>query len=151
MAYHTIKQKCHGVPAVSEFTANAAITPGMQVYILSTGKVAKHVTAGASCIKAFALEQGDIGGAVSTDIASGATCQVWFPRRGDVVAALLAAGENVAIGDKVESGANGTVRKVVADTSAGTIALDSVVGVMLEAKDLSASGAVATLVKVLVI
>jgi hypothetical protein len=151
MAYHTIKLKPFGEPAIAEYAANAAITPGMQVYILSTGKVAKHAAAGTPCIRAFALEQGNIGGAVSTDITSGEVCQVWYPRPGDLVACLLAAGENVAIGDKAESGANGTVRKVVADTSVGTVALSAYVGVFEEAKDLSGSGAVATLVKVRII
>lgn len=149
--YTTIKLAAFGQPAVVEKIAAEAITPGHLVYLTSAGKWAKHVTAGASNIKAFALENAVVGGAVGTAYAANDQCPVWFPRPGDVVAGMLAANENVAIGDKLESGTNGTLRKVVADASAGAIALNSVVGVAEEALNLTASGAAATLIRLRVI
>lgn len=143
MAYTRIQHKCFGEPALDEYKAAAAITPGHLVYKTSTaGVVAKHATAGGSCITAFACENTLAGKTVSDDYATSDRVQVWFPRRGDIVIALIAANENIAVGDLLESNGDGTLREVVADTSAGTIKLDSVVGFAEEATNVASVAAI---------
>lgn len=141
MANNTIVLKGHG--ARNEAVANAAITPGHLVELMSTGKVRAHAGAGLSAEKAFAVEddlQGkDIADAYSTS--DNVQYNIMLP--GDEVYALLADGETAVIGSKLESAGDGTLRVVDTDSSAATIEVGSIVGVAVEAVDLSNS-AVAT-------
>lgn len=134
---NTVKLKSYN-NVQEELIAAAAITPGMLLEFPSTGKVAKHSSAGQNALVAFALEDELQGKSIADDYAGDDPVQVWIPGRGDVVYALLADGENVAIGDFLESAGTGYLRKHVAD-SAGTIYPNNIVGQAMEAVDMSDS------------
>jgi len=130
-----------------ELVAAAAITPGMLLELTSAGKVQAHSSAGQNAFPYFALENELEGGGISDAYAAADRVKVWIPGRGDVVHALLADGQNVAIGDFVESNGDGYVKKHVADVEsfesaeAGSITVypNQVVGQVIEAVDLSDS------------
>lgn len=133
--YSKIQSKVFGEAAVDEIKCSEAITPGMLVEYTSAGAVQKHATAGGSNMGAIAIENTETGGDVTAASAANDFIKIWFPRKGDQAIVRLKASENVAIRDKLESAGDGTFRKAVADTSAGTIALNSVHFYCLEASN----------------
>lgn len=148
---NSIKLKNY-VGVQEEYTATAvAITPGMLLELTSGGLVKAHSKASQPVLPMFALEDELQGNGIDDNYAASSKVQVWIPGRGDEVYAILAAGENVAIGDFLESDGNGHLQKWVADTASSTgapIYPNTIVGMAIEAKDLSASGAVASNIKV---
>lgn len=146
-AYNTIK-KTKYVDIIVEAAATEAISPGMLVEIVAANTVKKHASAGQNVLPMVALEDELQGKGVDDDYASGDKVQVWIPRRGDIAALLLAVGENIAVGDFLESDGAGAVAKHTASSAGAAEYPASIVGQALEAKDLSTSGAVATLVLV---
>jgi hypothetical protein len=131
-----------------EYIANAAITPGMLIELMSTGKVRKHSTAGGNCEKMFLIEDALQGKGINDNVAAGDQIRAWVAGRGDQVNALLRDEENIAIGDYLESDGEGRLRKhVVEDKSFQSadnypdwslyIHPAQLVGVALEALDLS--------------
>lgn len=148
MAYNTIKIKKYS-DVIEEKTATAvAITPGYLVELTSAGTVQAHSTAGGNVFPMFALEDELQGNGIATNYAVSAKIQCWVPGRGDEVYALLKDGENVAIGDFLESAGNGQLQKHVSDaeqwdsaSAFGSITVlpNQIVGVATEALDLSAS------------
>lgn len=146
MAFNTIKIKKYS-DVIEEFVANATITPGMLVQIMSTGKVRAHASAGQNALPImFALEDELQGKGIDDDYSALDRVQVWVPGRGDVVYALLKNGENVAIGDALESAGDGTLQKHVADVDSSnditTIYPLQIIGVATEAVDMSGSSGV---------
>lgn len=137
MAYKTIAVL--GSPIVKEYTANAAITPGHLVELMSTGKVRAHATAGGTAQRMFALEDENQGNEIGDAYSADNVCRVGVFSPGQEVYGLLADGETAVIGSKLESEGDGTLRVVDTDASAGDIAVQSIVGIALEAVDLSAS------------
>lgn len=142
MAYRTIKVKKYG-DAIEEFTATAAITPGMLVQLDSTGAdlVKPHCTADGNVLEMFALENELMGGGIDLAYASGDPVQVWIPGDGDIVLGILAASQNVAIGDFLVSNGDGYLRKWITPTS-GTvtdIAANPIVGQAVNAVNLTLS------------
>ena len=137
MAKNTIKLKKY-TDVIEEFVANAAITPGHLVEVMSTGKVRVHATAGGNVLPMFALEDELQGKGIDDAYAANAPVQVWIPNRGDIVNCLLKDGQNVAIGDFLESAGNGKLQKHVAD-STGDIYTQSIVAQAIEAVDMSGS------------
>lgn len=132
-----------------ERLANAAITPGMLVEEMSTGKVRKHAGAGKDAFPMFAIEDALQGRGIDDAYVANADVRCWIPRRGDEVYALLADGQNVAIGDFLVSNGDGFLQKDVktyeswesADSQhAESIYSQRVVGVAADAKNLLASG-----------
>lgn len=117
MAYSTIKLKDMGNPMVEELEANAAITPGMLVEEMTTGKVRAHATANGNATPMFALEDEFQGKGITDAYASGDRVQCWHPQKGDQVYALLADGENVAIGDFLASNGDGFLQKFTGGAS----------------------------------
>jgi hypothetical protein len=117
--FHTVKIKKY-VDIISEHTANAAITPGNLIEIMSTGKVRRHSTAGAPAAKLFALEDELQGKGIDQDYASGSVVQCWWAVPGEEVYALLADGQNIAIGDKLVSDGAGRLTKGLDDSAKGT-------------------------------
>lgn len=114
-----------GCPALREFVANAAITPGHLVEVMTTGKIRAHATAGGvRPARWFAREQAYTGKGIDTAYASLDTVPVLDCKPGDVVYALLpASAAAVVIGDLLESAGDGTLRKAAAyltDNSGGT-------------------------------
>jgi hypothetical protein len=140
--FNTVKLKNY-VNVFEEYdVATAAVTPGMLVELASATAVKPHATAGGNALPMFALENELEGQGVADAYAVGDKIpQVWIPQRGDVVWAILADGENVAVGDFLESNGAGLLQKHVADeASAGGAIVDAaIIGVALEAVDLSDS------------
>lgn len=145
----TIKAKSY-LDINNEFAAAAAITPGMLIELTSAGTVQAHSNAGQNAIKMFATEDALQGNSVDDAYAAADLVQCWCPVPGDQVSAILADGENVAIGDFLESNGAGKLQKHVADVEsfesaeAGAITVypGQLVGIALEAKDLSDSSGV---------
>jgi len=143
--FNTIKIKKYE-DIIIEKAANAAITPGMLIELMSTDKVRAHATAGGNVIPImFALEDELQGKDIDEAYAAADKVQCWIPRAGDVVLALLADGQNVSIGDALQSDGAGYLTKYVleswesADAQAANKIYDKViVGIALEAQDLSA-------------
>ena len=150
MAKNTIKLKNY-LHIMEEYEAAAAITPGYLIEMTSAEKVQKHSSAGGNAVPMFACEDELQGKGVDDAYASGDQVQCWIPQRGDQVYAYLKAGENVAIGDLLESGAAGLLVKHVADDSTSSNYPLQIVAVALEAVDLSASGAVNTRIEVRIV
>jgi hypothetical protein len=146
--YNTIKLKNY-VNVFIEKEANAAITPGMLIELMSTDKVRKHASAGKDAYIMFAIEDGMQGKGIADAYAAGDQVQCWIPTRGDEVYAILADAQNVVIGDWLVSNGDGLLQKDVktyeswesADSQhAESIYSQRVVGIALEARDLSGSG-----------
>lgn len=139
MAYHTIKIKKYS-DHIEEWIANAAITPGMLVQLMSTGKVRAHTPANGNAIPMFALEDELQGKAIDEAYAAADQVQVWIPYRGDQVYALLSDGENVVIGDFLASNGDGYLQKFVGgDSNANEELPLEIVAMALEAIDRSTS------------
>jgi len=142
----TIVLKGHGVR--NEAVANAAITPGHLVELMSTGKLRVHASAGQNCEKAFAVEDDLQGNTIDDAYDAADIAQYNIMKPGDEVNALLANGQDVSIGDFLESAGDGTLQAHTADSeslgadSSGAIAsfyTNQIVGVALEAVDMSDS------------
>lgn len=135
MAIKTIVVKGEGIRF--EALANAGITPGHLVEIMSTGKMRVHATAGGNAEKAFAVEDDIQGNNIDHAYSADDLVQYEIFRPGDVVLAMLANGQNVAIGDKLESSGTGTLTKYAADSQDPYE--DTIVGVAMEAVNMSDS------------
>ncbi len=131
-----------------ELVANAAITPGMLIERMSTDKARAHASAGQNVTPImFALEDELQGKTIDDNYAAADRVQCGIFRAGDEVYAILRDGENVSIGDKLESNGDGNLRKHVADAhtdSSGnkediTVYGNAIVAIALEALDLSQS------------
>lgn len=138
MAYsgNTIKVKKYS-DVIEEIVAGGTITPGMLLELNSSDAVVAHNSAGENQLPMFALEDELQGKEITDNYASADKVQVWIPGRGDQVYALLADGQNVSIGDFLESAGDGTLQAHAADSAA--VPTQAIVGVALEALDLSAS------------
>lgn len=144
MASQTIKLKSY-VDVQIERKAAEALYPGYLIELNSNDKVQAHANAGQSVLSMFAIENALEGEEISTEINSDDWVRCWTPIRGDEVNAVLADGEDVSIGDKLESAGDGTLQKFTADTINSsvvdtTVYSNQVVGIALEAKNLSSSG-----------
>jgi hypothetical protein len=142
--YNTIKLKKY-VDIIEEYEANAAIIPGMLIELMSTNKVRAHATSGGNVLPMFALEDELQGKEIDDAYAAGDVVQCWIPVRGEIVHALLADGQNVSIGDALQSNGAGYLTKYVKeswesnDAQQANIVYDKViVGIALEAQNLSA-------------
>lgn len=114
-----------GSPAHREGVANAAITPGMLIEQMSTGKFRAHATAaGVVPSKLFAREEEYVGGNIDTAYAANDQLPYMVCQPGDQVYALVAASAAaIVIGDLLESDGAGMLRKkatYLTDNSGGT-------------------------------
>jgi hypothetical protein len=138
---NTIKLKNY-LNVFEEFVANAGITPGHLVEVMSTGKVRVHTTAEGNVLPMFAIEDELQGNDIDTAYVAADQVQVWIPTRGDIVNAILADEENVAIGDFLTSAGDGTLKKYDPAASAAVIENPAlIVGVAVSALNLSSSSA----------
>lgn len=131
MAKNTIKLKNYS-DVMEEYTTTAAtVLPGCFVELTSAGLVQKHGTAKGGLYPPMVVCEDELRGkSIDDAIAASSKAQVWIPYRGDVVNAWLKDGENVAVGDKLESAGDGTLQKYTNGV---------VIGTALTAVDLSAS------------
>lgn len=146
MAAKTIVLKGKGIR--NEAVANAAITPGHLVELMSTGKIRVHATAGGNAEKAFAVEDDLQGKTIADAYAANAVAQYEVFGPGCEVNALIANGQNIAIGTKLESAGDGTLQAHTADVDLNnssanfTVYTNQIVAVAMEACDMSGSSAV---------
>ena len=145
MAKNTIKIKKY-VDIVEEIVAASAITPGYLLELTSAGKVQHHSVAGGNVLPMVALEDELQGEGITDAYAATEPVQVWIPVRGEQGYLSLKNGENVAVGDFLESAGNGQVQKHVKDSADSDDAYvaytQQIVGVALEAVDMSGSSGV---------
>ena len=140
MANNSIIVKRLGAEVIEEITATAvAIKPGYLLELASATTVQAHATAGGNVLPMFAIEDAMQGGAITKDYAVSTRIQVWVPRRGDQVYAYLADGETATAGDFLESAGAGALAVHASDDSAAANVTAQIVGVALEAVDLSGS------------
>jgi len=121
-----------------EATANAEITPGHLVELMTTGKVRVHATGGGVAQSAFAVEDDLQGKDISTVYDADDKVQYNVMKKGEVVNALIINGEDIAINDKLVSNGDGTLKEAAADSSA-TVIEEYVVAIAVEACDMSGS------------
>jgi len=139
MAKETIKLKKY-FDVVEEFTATAvAITPGELLEVTSAGLVQAHSTSGGVVLPMFALEDELQGDGIDDDYAVSVPIQVWVAGRGEIVNAILKDGEDVSIGDFLESAGDGTLQKYSDDSAGASEYPNSIVGVAVDAVDMSGS------------
>ncbi len=136
---NTIMVRGYGDRIVKELTANAGITPGHLIERMSTGKVRVHAGAGQPTQRMFADLDENQGKEISDAYVADDKVFCLLARTGDEINAILADGENAAIGDKLESNGNGELRVWTVD-SAGAIEYPvSIVAEATEAVDASDS------------
>lgn len=97
-----------GYEAIS--ASGSAITPGQLVEITSGDEIQEHSTAGGNAQPAFARAEEYAGGSIDDDYAVGDTVPYYVGRTGDRFYAFLADGEDVDIGDLLESDGNGDLQ-----------------------------------------
>lgn len=138
---NTIKLKNY-LNVFEEYEANAGITPGHLIEVMSTGKVRVHAAADGNCLPMFAIEDDLQGKTIDEAYVAADRVQCWIPQRGDQVNAILADEETVAIGDFLVSAGGGELKKFDVAASAAVIEAPAlIVGVALTALDLSSSSA----------
>lgn len=127
-------------------TANAAITPGHLVEVMTTNKLRVHASAGGNAQKAFALEDEGQGKTISDAYAANDLVRYVIAERGSEINAIIKDGQNIAIGDPLESAGDGTLQKHVPDVDLNhtgsadfTVYTNQIVAFALEAKDMSGS------------
>jgi hypothetical protein len=138
--YQTIDITGHGKK--KEYKANAILSPGHLVELMSTGLIRVHATGGGAAQKMFALENSQAGGTTETAYAASDRVPVAVFSPGDEVMARLYNGETAVIGSLLESQGDGTLRVVDTDASWHDVKLNSIVGMALEAVDMSGSAGV---------
>jgi len=131
-----------------EAIAAGAITPGMLIERTSADKFQAHSSAGQPAARLFAIEDELQGNTISDAYSAADRVQAEVCDPGDMVYALLAAGENVAIGAKLESDGAGALQAYAAGSAGEVEYPASLVAIAREAVDNSASGATATRIKV---
>ena len=140
MAYNTIKITKHS-DVIMELEAHETIYPGSLVKLNSDNEVALHTTTGSNVIPVmFVLEDELQGRGIDTPYAAGDMALVWIPGRGDIVLGILADGQDVSIGDVLESNGAGFLIAHVADvgdSTTGTVQ-DATIGISLVDLDASA-------------
>lgn len=125
-----------------EYTATAvAITPGMLLEMASATTVQAHSGASGNVLPMFAFEDELQGKTIDDAYAVSVKVQVLIPRTGDQVQGILADGQNIAAGDFLESDGTGMLQKHAADSALVVEAAHPLVGVALEAIDISDSSA----------
>jgi hypothetical protein len=138
MAYSTILLKGEN-PNIEEIVANAAISPGMLIEEMSTGLVRAHATRNGNAARFFALENELEDDDIDDNYAAGEIVRGFHALPGDQVYALLADGENVAIGDFLTSNGDGYLKEFKGGDSAAEDLPASIIAKAKEAVDRSTS------------
>lgn len=125
-----------------EAVVHAAFYPGHLLTVNSDGEITKHATEGGYSERAFAVEDALQGNTVDTVSVAGNTHPYVLALPGDEVNAFIKAGENVAVGDMLISGGDGTLIANGSESSGTTVR--QIIAIAMAANDLTGSGAVAT-------
>jgi hypothetical protein len=122
-----------------EYTATAvAIMPGTLLELTSSGTVQAHSTAGGNVLPMFAFEDELQGKGIDDTYLASDKVQVWIPNRGDIVQAIVADNNDIAIGDFLESNGSGYLQEHTPDvwaSSAAPTVTNQIVGQAIEAVD----------------
>lgn len=144
MAYNSVIIKNYN-DHFEEYTANAAISPGMLIELMSTGYVRAHATEGGNALPMFAIENKLEGEGITDAYAAADKVQCWIPVRGDEVYAQIEDEQNIAIGDFLESNGAGYLQKItnveISSQAADVVYPLQIVAQALEALDLSSLSA----------
>jgi len=140
MVKNTIKLKKY-VDIINEYKAGGVITSGMLVAVNSVGAVIAHAVAGGVCSKMFALEDELQGRTIKDNFVSGEPVQCWVTVPGEEVNALLADGEDVAIGEVLVSDGAGKL-KVATPNASAVIIEQYPIAIALEAVNMTGSAGV---------
>lgn len=132
-----------------EAPAASTITPGMLVEYDSTGDFRAHSTEGGEALRIFAEVDALQGKTLSDDYSADDLVSANVEVPGNEVQAMLKLGENVSIGDELISAGDGTLIQNGSEGSGVTV--DRVLAIAREALDLSGSGAVDTLMRVMLL
>ena len=125
-----------------EALAAATITPGMLIEEDSSAEFQAHSTAGGVAQRLVAEVDALQGNTLADDYSAADLVSANVELPGNEVQMFLLAGENVAIGADLESAGDGTLQAY----TSGTVLANA-----REALDLSGSGAVATLMRVMLL
>lgn len=120
MAKQTIKLKKY-VDIINEYKAGGAVNPGNFLVLGSAGTV----TAGVPVEKMVALEDELQGRSINDAFAAGEPIQCWSAVSGEEALVVLATGQTIVIGNKLEVNASGQV-VVAATGTAVAVALEAV-------------------------
>lgn len=132
MSYNTIRLRAQN-PIRYEALATGAVTPGQLLELLLTGHVQRHSGAAGKRETIFAMEDELQGKKITENYTTNTLVQYEVAQAGDEIYAILSDGENVVIGDYLESNGDGDLQKFTSGIT---------VGVALEALDLSGSSGV---------
>lgn len=98
---------------IGDLAASETITPGHLVDRFNSGGVIrwrKQATASIACAPAFATEQSMVNKGVDDNYAANDLMEVSIGSRGASFWALIASGQNIAAGQKLESAGDGTLK-----------------------------------------
>jgi len=138
MAYRTVLVKTLSEWMRNEAKADAGITPGHLLERTSTG-VKVHATASGNVVpKLVAIENDLQGDEIGTAYTTGARVQFIAARPGDQLYMLLKDGETASVGSLLKSGGTGALQVYTA-ASGEPDYVEAIVGVALEAVDMSGS------------
>lgn len=123
----------------------AGIYPGMLLKMNSSGQVVMHSTEGGVLGDEVLIAAEDAlqGNTVDTVYTVSTPVTYLVPNKGSEVRMLIEDGQDIAVGDKIMSAGNGLLKETTDLESGETLA--SVVGVALEANDLTGSNTSNTL------
>lgn len=100
---------------INDMAASEAVTPGHLVERVNTAGVwrwRKHASAGGDAQRAVATEQSMMNLGVDDAYAAGDLMEVVEATHGTNLWMLIASGQNIAYGDRLESAGDGTLRKL---------------------------------------
>lgn len=131
---------------LKEKVANAAISPGMLIEEMSTGKVRAHATEGGYAERAVAVEDALQGNGIDDDYAADDQVSYHLVSPGAEVQMMIQAGQDIAVGDKLISAGDGTLIENGQESSGVTVR--QIIAVAIADLDLTDSDAVDTLCEV---
>ena len=132
-----------------EKIAAGAITPGMLIELDSSDEVQAHSSEGGDGIPMFAEVDALQGNTLDTDYAADDLVSINIEGIGSECQAFLQAGQTAVIDSELISGGDGTL--IVNGQESSGVTVDKLFAIAREAKDLSGSGAVDTLIRVLIV
>jgi len=98
---------------INDLATSEAITPGMLVERFNNGGVIrwrKHSTAGGAAEAAILTQRSMLNEGVDNDTPSGDLAEVSILHKGAFAWCLIASGQNIAAGNRLESAGDGTLR-----------------------------------------
>lgn len=123
VTYNTIRLTNYST-VQKELKCAEAIVPGMLAKRNTDGEAIKHDASAQYPVPMYLFEDELQGNGIDTQVESGEPGQFIIPNRGDVIQAILADGEDVSIGDLLESNGDGSLKK--GSTKPVAIALEAI-------------------------